>query len=131
MNILRSTLPSTYEPDGYPEVGSGWIDTASMLERIEFVTELAENRRAAYQWDVAVFLDSWNLETPEDIIGFFDWTLYQDTLSEENRDLLIQYLTTNEDGDPAPLAMAGPDETQRRVRELVGLMLSLPQWHYQ
>jgi len=119
------------EPDGYSELGSDWINTASMLERIEFVSELAENRNGAYAWDSLGYLDAWGLETPEDIVDFFDETLYQGTLSQANRQLLLQYLTTDENGEPEPLDRADSAEFQRRVQELVGLILSLPQWHFQ
>ena len=119
------------EPDGYSEIGSDWIDTASMLRRIEFVNELAENRNSAYAWDVAAFLDGWNLRTPDKIVAFFDESFYQKTLSEDNRNLLLQYLATDENGAPKALDPADEEDFQRRVRELVGLMLSLPQWHYQ
>jgi len=119
------------DPDGYSEIGSDWIDTASMLQRIEFVNELAENRRNAYAWDAAAFIDAWDLQTPDDIVAFFDEVLYQKTLSEDNKNLLLQYLTTDENGAPKPLDPADAADFEGRVRELVGLMLSLPQWHYQ
>jgi uncharacterized protein (DUF1800 family) len=119
------------DPDGYSEIGSDWIDTASMLQRIEFVNELAENRANAYTWDAAAFLQGWNLQAPEEIVAFFDEVFYQGTLSEDNQNLLLQHLTTDENGEPKPLDPVDTEDFQRRVRELVGLMLSLPQWHYQ
>ncbi len=119
------------DPDGYSEIGSDWIDTASMLARIEFVTELADNRNEAYHWDVAAFLLGAGVQTPEDIVDLFDEILFQGTLSGDNEALLIEYLTTDENGAPAPLDPTDEAQFQRRVRGLVGLMLSLPQWHYQ
>jgi uncharacterized protein DUF1800 len=119
------------DPDGYSELGSDWIDTASMLERIEFVNELAANRSADYQWDTQAFLEAWDLQTPEEIIDAFDDILFQRTLSPANKDLLLQHLTTDEDGNPSPLDRANTEDYQRRVQELVGLILSLPQWHFQ
>jgi len=119
------------EPDGYSELGTDWIDTASMLERIEFVGELAENRNTEFAWDSLGYLDARELKTPDDIIDFFDEILYQKTLSEANRNLLLEYLMTNEDGAAEPLDRADSAAFQRRVQELVGLMLSLPQWHFQ
>jgi hypothetical protein len=119
------------DPDGYSELGSDWIDTASMLQRIEFVNALAENRNSAYGWDAGTFLDVWELETPEEIVAFFDEMLYQRTLTDDSRNLLLQYLTTDDNGAPKPLDPADVEDFRDRVRELVGLMLSLPQWHYQ
>ncbi len=119
------------DPDGYSELGSDWIDTASMLERIEFVNALAENDNTAYTWDAASFLQAWNLQEPEQIVDFFDEMLYQRTLSDANRSLLLQYLTTDDAGQPEPLDSSNTSGVQQRVQELIGLMLSLPQWHFQ
>lgn len=118
-------------PDGYSELGADWVDTTSMLARIEFVNELAENRNTAYRWDAATFVDGAGLRTPEDVVDFFDEVFFQSTLSDENRALLLAYVTTGEDGEPLPLDPADEENFDGRVRELVGLMLSLPQWHYQ
>jgi hypothetical protein len=40
-------------------------------------------------------------------------------------------LTTDADGEAKPLERADGEDFQRRVEELVGLALSLPQWHFQ
>ena len=119
------------DPDGYSELGSDWIDTASMLSRIEFVRELAENRRNAYLWDAAAFLNDVYPRTPDRIVEALDEILFQGTLSEETRNLCVEYLSTGESGEPKPLNPRHAEAFERRVRELVGLMLSLPQWHYQ
>ena len=118
------------DPDGYSELASDWIDTSSMLARIEFVTELAEDDSAGSSWDIASLLGA-DGETPERIVARFDELLFQGTLSQATRDLLVGYLATDEDGRPKPLDPTAPEDYERRVREVVGLMLSLPQWHYQ
>jgi len=119
------------DPDGYSELGSDWIDTASMLARIEFVNELATNRNANYQWDTERFLAAWDLQTPDEIIDAFDDLLFQGTLSNSTRDLLLRHLTTDEDGSPSPLDPTNAADYRRRIQELVGLMLSVPQWQFQ
>jgi Protein of unknown function (DUF1800) len=119
------------DPDGYSEVGSDSIDTASMLERIEFANDLAENREDAFGWDSLGLLDAGGVESPEEIVDFFDEILFQGTLPEANRDLLLQYLTTDADGEPKALEREDTEDFQRRIEELVGLMLSLPQWNFQ
>jgi len=119
------------DPDGYSELGSHWIDTASMLKRIDFARELAQNRDARYLWDPVGFVDEWNLETGEQIVGFFDELLYQNTLSEANKNLLVVYLITNLDGMPEPLDRARPQDFQERIQGFVSLLLSMPQWNFQ
>ncbi len=118
------------EPDGYSELGSDWMDTASMLARIEFVRELAANRNTAFTWDSLALLDM-GLTTPEQIVDHFDTLLFQSTLSEASKILLLECLHTDESGQLNPLNPAHPTEFQQRVQACVGLMLSLPQWHFQ
>jgi hypothetical protein len=119
------------EPDGYSELGSHWVDTASMLNRIDFVRALAQNSNNEYLWDPLSLLDEFNLVTAEDIIDFFDELLFQNTLPEANRNLLLEYLTTDTSGAPKPLERSKPQEFQQRIQEFVGLLLSMPQWHFQ
>ncbi len=119
------------DPDGYSELGSDWIDTTSVLERIDFVRNLAQNRRNNYNWDSLLFLDQRNLETPEQIVDYFDELLYQNTLGEANRNLLLEYLTTSSEGAPQQLDRAAPQAFTNRIEDFVGLLLSMPQWNYQ
>ncbi|HSW00292.1 MAG TPA: DUF1800 family protein [Sedimentisphaerales bacterium] len=119
------------DPDGYSELGPDWIDTVSLLARIEFVTELAENRNAAYSWDVGTWLDPVSPRTPEQVVLWLNEKLFEGGLNRENLDLLTQSLATDENGEPTPLELSDARAVERRVRDLVGLMLSLPQWHYQ
>ena len=125
------TLFTRDDPDGYSELGSDWIDTASMLERIEFVNALAENRSGDFAWNSLGLLDAGGIDTPEGIVDFFDEILFQGTLPEANRNLLLKYLTTDEDGQPKALERADEEDFQSRIEGLVGLMLSLPQWNFQ
>lgn len=119
------------EPDGYSEVGTHWIDTASMLKRISFVRDLAQNRDADYVWNPVGMIEAQNLETAEQIVGFFDELLYQNSLSAANKNLLVVYLITNLNGMPDPLDHSKPEEYRERLQQFVSLLLSMPQWHFQ
>jgi hypothetical protein len=102
-----------------------------MLERIEFVNALAENRSGDFAWNSLGLLDAGDIDTPEGVVDFFDEILFQGTLPEANRNLLLEYLTTDEGGQPRALERADEEDFRHRVEELVGLMLSLPQWNFQ
>ena len=119
------------DPDGYPELGSDWIDTASMLKRISFARDLAQNRNAEFLWDPVGLIDERNLESAEQIVGFFDELLFQNTLSAANKNLLVVYLITNLNGMPQPLDRSKPQEFQERIQQFVSLLLSMPQWNFQ
>jgi len=68
LNDMRGNYYSVYlrrrflldDPDGYSELGFDWIDTASMLERIDFARDLAQNRKTDYYWDAILFMDERN-----------------------------------------------------------------------
>jgi uncharacterized protein (DUF1800 family) len=119
------------EPDGYSELGSHWIDTASMLKRISFARDLAQNRTSSYAWDPIAVIDEQHMETAEQIIDYFNGLLYQNTLSEANKNLLMTYLTTNLDGTPELLDRSRSQEFRERIQQFVSLLLSMPQWNFQ
>ena len=119
------------DPDGFGELGTHWIDTASMLERISFARDLALNRNDEFFWNAVGFIEERNLESAEQIVGFFDELLFQSTLSAANRNLLVVYLITNLNGMPQPLDPSKPQEFQERIQLFVGLLLSMPQWNFQ
>jgi hypothetical protein len=112
-------------------LGFDWIDTASMLERIDFVRELAENRNTRYPWDPIRVIEEHNLETADQIINFFNELLYQNTLTIANEFLLLNYLTTDENGNPISLDSMNTQDLRHQIQKTMGLMLSLPQWHFQ
>jgi uncharacterized protein (DUF1800 family) len=118
------------DPDGWSESGIDWIDTGTMLSRMQFGQALATDGVGGVNWDVAAWLAAHQLTSAEAIVDHFDRLLFQGTLAPSNRTLLIQFATTDEAGNPLPLTPNRAD-FQNRVRELVGLVLSMPQWHFQ
>ena len=64
------------------------------------------------------------------IIDYFNALLFPSTLPEANRLQLIEYAETDDNYNSRSLNPSRSDY-DRRVRELIGLMLSMPQWHFQ
>jgi uncharacterized protein (DUF1800 family) len=128
---MKMQLYTRDNPHGYSELGFDWIDTASMLERIDFVRELAENHNTDYTWEPLGVIRSYNLETADQIVNYFNELLYQNTLTIANKFLLLNYLTTDEDGNPINFDGMNIQDYLEQIQETVGLMLSLPQWHFQ
>ena len=118
------------DPDGWSEYGFDWISTATLLERINFSQTLATNSNRNLTWNYLTLLRESGARTAEEIVRYFDTVYFQGTLGEDNIRLLIEYAETDENGDPSPLA-TGSTDYGPRVRELVGLILSTPHWHYQ
>lgn len=118
------------EPDGWSELGADWIDTGTMLARVQFAQAISSDRLEGIRWNFAAWRAANNITTAESIIDYFDKLLFQGKMSTGNRELLLKFVTTDDNG--APLAL---DPTragyEARVRELVSLILSMPQWHFQ
>ncbi|MBI1175861.1 DUF1800 family protein [bacterium] len=118
------------EPNGWSEIGDKWMDSGTLLQRIEFCRLIAGNSNSAYQWDVAGWVAANNITSAADIVDYFNHKLFQGTLMPEHISILVDYGNTAANGTPSTL---DPTNTAHaaRVRELVGLILSLPQWQYQ
>lgn len=118
------------EPDGWSESGLDWIDTGTMLSRMRFGQALAANGVGDVSWDLAGWLAAHRLVTAESVVDHFDRLLFQGAMAPSNRALLVRFATTDEAGRPLPLD-PGRGDYVTRMRDLVGLILSMPQWHFQ
>lgn len=118
------------EPNGWSELGGDWMDTGSLLQRIDFARQVASNVLPRYQWDAQAMLDDAGVSTAGEIVEFFNQRLFQGGLSAAHKTVLINFATTNSAGQSTPL-IPGNNDYLPRVRELVGLILSLPHWQYQ
>jgi uncharacterized protein (DUF1800 family) len=120
------------EPDGWSELGFDWMDTSSMRERINFAQTLTENTDGGsdYSWNTLGYLDSRGLDTADEIVDFFAAVMFHGTLSSANRSLLLEFLNTDYNGNALPFNRSRSD-FRMRVQELIGLMLSMPQWQFQ
>lgn len=66
----------------------------------------------------------------EAIVDYFDRLLFQGSLNKTQRQLLMDFANTNVAMRPKALNPASPDYL-KKVQELVGLILSMPQWQFQ
>jgi uncharacterized protein (DUF1800 family) len=118
------------DPDGWSELGLRWVDTATVLARLRFSQDFAENRVAELSWDAATYLASRGLHTADEIVDYFDDLMFQGTLSADERGLLLEFLTTDSNYGPLPLDPTNAGYVSR-VEEFVGFVLSQPRWHFQ
>lgn len=118
------------DPDGWSELGIDWMGTSTLLERIKFSQTLAANRDSKMRWDPAALAAAQKWATADDVINYFDRTLFQNTLTGAERDLLRQFLTTDDAGQPRPFEPQRADFIPR-LEVFAGLVLSMPSWQYQ
>src|SRR5690606_3897117 len=127
---LGMTLFTRDDPDGWSELGTDWMDTGTLLARIKFAQSLTLNRIDDVDWDVDAWLTEHQLSSAESIIDYFDQLLFGGEMPAANRDVLLTFANTDVNGAPLPLDPSRTDY-EGRIRELVSLILSNPQWHYQ
>ncbi len=118
------------DPDGWSESGLDWMDTSGLLERIKFVQRLAGNLDAGLTWDVGAFLEALPDKTAAGIVDHFSRVLHGGRVSAAQRDLLVRFATTDDQGGPLPLEPSRADY-RRRVQDLVALILAMPPWQNQ
>ncbi|MCC6232593.1 MAG: DUF1800 family protein, partial [Verrucomicrobiales bacterium] len=118
------------DPDGWSESGLDWIDTGTLLARMDFAQTLSADRVNDVRWDLTAWLAANQLSSAASIVDYFNQLLFQGAMPASNRELLIRFGTTDDAGNPLPLEPNRSDYAAR-VRELVGFILSVPQWHFQ
>jgi hypothetical protein len=127
---LGMTFFTRDDPDGWSESGLDWMDTGSLLARVRFVQRLAGNLDTAMSWDVDGWVSGMSDRSADGWVTYFDGLLYGGELLPSQRELLVQFATTDDAGRPLPLDPARADY-RRRVQDLVALLLALPQAHLQ
>ena len=70
------------------------------------------------------------LGSGEAVVNYFDRLLFQNSLNQTQKNILLKFVNTNVAERPKSLDPAAADYTQK-VQELVGLILSMPQWQFQ
>jgi len=118
------------EPNGWSELGLAWMDSGTLLGRVEFSRMVAGNSNSDYQWDTAGWVATNGFTSAPDIIGYFNQNYFQGTLSPANIALLTSFGNSTSSNPSLTLDPTNSNH-HGRVRELVGLILSLPHWQYQ
>lgn len=122
-------IPFTYEtPEGRSEFGFDWLGSTDLLNRILFSTLLAETVAFNLQFDPVQQQADAGV-TPDDPAAVVDYWLerfYQTQFTVAERDLALEFLSTDTAGSPAPLDPLAADY-EDRIRAFVGFLLSVPQ----
>jgi len=139
------------EPDGYPEFGRLWLNTANLCERMRFCEHLLMSASAASKTtdygapgvknisdpvgllQTRVPSASWN--DPAAIVDFFISILYPGEGKANldwDRTAAIQFLNFNQANPPQPSAFSGLSvgsaEYDGRVRGMVALLMTFPRF---
>jgi hypothetical protein len=120
------------DPDGFSEYGYDWMDTQGLLERMKFSQALADDGNySGTDWDFDTFLSSNQLESTENIIDYFNTTLFQGQMTEQRKAVFLNYADTTLSGSPSIADNLGRTTRLNRMRAMVALILSSPEFQYQ
>lgn len=115
-------------PTGWPENGDDWLDTNNTLERQNFGTQLASATGANFGSDPLGLLVANGVSTAAGnapaIVDFLSDVLFASALTPAERQRAIDFLNTDENGNPAAYNNA-------RIKDLAGFLLGLPQFQEQ
>ncbi|MBM3129324.1 MAG: DUF1800 domain-containing protein [Chloroflexi bacterium] len=109
-------------PDGYPDVGTAWLNTSGLLARWNFAFALAYNRVPRAQVDLAALIATSPspLKATTQVVDFWADALLHRALPDAERQKLIDAIGGK--------ATANFDPT--RLPELVALILASPHFQY-
>jgi uncharacterized protein (DUF1800 family) len=114
-------------PTGWSETGDDWISANTLLERSNFVNKVARTTSGATMFDGKAFFQARGYETAEGIAGFLFQVALGGESSDEERQTALEILSPP--AQPAfdfTAAAAAP-----RIQQLVGTLLSYPEFQFQ
>jgi hypothetical protein len=132
MSDMGMDLFQRDDPDGYPELGYKWMDTHNLLERLRFCQDLAVNGDfAAGRWSLPKLMKRHDLSTPQDIIEYFDRALFQGQLTDRRKAVFLDFVNTGDAGYTDPVDRLKGRARQRRLEQMVGIILSTQEFQFQ
>ncbi|MEP6766548.1 MAG: DUF1800 family protein, partial [Gemmatimonadaceae bacterium] len=123
---LGQQLYGRLTPDGWPDNGGSWMNTGTMLQRINFGTNAAAGRIpgiSVARWEPAAKLKGVPLAQQVDAIGF---ALLHGEMSPDTHNVLMS--GSNPLAARAGGTMSGPAPSGPTLAELIGLALSAPEF---
>ncbi len=132
MSDMGMELFQRDDPDGYPELGYEWMDTHNLLERLRFCQDLAVNGNfAAGEWSLQDLMRKQDLSSPVDIIEYFDQALFQGQLTERRKAVFLDFVNSDDAGYTDPVEALKGGAKQRRLEQMVGIILSTQEFQFQ
>ena len=115
-------------PTGWPEDGGSWIGTNNTLDRQNFAFDLFDSVNAVFSADPLALLNDNGVSTApgnaEAIVNFFADTLFGTALTPAERQAAIDYLETDDFGNPSTY-------NDDRILEAIAVLMGYPQFQEQ
>ncbi len=113
--ILNQPLFRWSTPDGYPEDATAQTGTGKLLGGLIFKRFIYDSPNAGLRFDLRSALTRHGvpLGNVDAIVDFYGQLLFQGNLRAAERNLMRDFLMTDESGNPAPLDPAAADYDER------------------
>lgn len=120
------------DPDGFSEYGHDWMDTQGLLERMKFCQSLAgDGDYTGTEWDLEAFIGGNGLAGTEDVLEYFNTVLFQGQMTAQRKAVFLKFANTTDTGAPSNADGLGRNARLERIRAMVALILSSPEFQYQ
>jgi uncharacterized protein (DUF1800 family) len=128
LTATQHVLHANPTPTGWPEDGPSWIGTNNALERQNIGIKFLTFPVAGFRAEPIALLNAQGISTTpgnaDGIVDFFSDTLFGGSLTSDERQAAIDFLTTDDSGAPSAY-----DDT--RIREVVAFLLGYAQFQEQ
>ena len=111
-------------PNGYPDTAGPWLNSASLLNRMNFLSSLMANQLPGVRVDLRPLLEGANRRDMSQVLDYLAIGLLHNELNSESREIILQQLTkpgivqVNVDG-----RLSNPD-----IEKIAALILSSPEF---
>ncbi|MEM7166115.1 MAG: DUF1800 family protein [Planctomycetota bacterium] len=115
MSLTNNRLFEWGTPDGYPSFGLDQLGTSKVLERIDYNMRIFDGFSSDPQFDLVAHLNAAGVLVFDaaSIVSFFLDSLYPNNYTAEDEQLALDFINTNELGNPAFLNWLAPDFPDR------------------
>jgi uncharacterized protein (DUF1800 family) len=111
-------------PNGYPDTAGPWLNSASLLNRMNFLSSLMANQLSGVRVDLRPLLEGANRRDMSQVLDYLATGLLHNELNSESREIILQQLTkpgivqVNVDG-----RLSNPD-----IEKIAALILASPEF---
>jgi uncharacterized protein (DUF1800 family) len=111
-------------PNGYPDTAGPWLNSASLLNRMNFLSSLMANQLPGVRVDLRPLLEGANRRDMSQVLDYLAIGLLHNELNSESREIILQQLTkpgivqVNVDG-----RLSNPD-----IEKIAALILASPEF---
>jgi uncharacterized protein (DUF1800 family) len=111
-------------PNGYPDTAGPWLNSASLLNRMNFLSSLMANQLPGVRVDLRPLLEGANRRDMSQVLDYLAIGLLHNELNSESREIILQQLTkpgivqVNVDG-----RLSNPD-----IEKIAAIILASPEF---